>query len=302
MGRTEGHPSGPHFGESVKIVIYGLAKSGTSALFYKIRNSLPSGTIELFEPSSYGWPDRLRTRLKALRRGRPWPDVLAKVLPWDWRPVRIEDFERFDRRILLVRDPRDRLVSGLLYRSYNATFVAHEAPAMEFLDLIRKKESEPGRIPVLRLIEAFERLERQAGGRADWLEQYRSRGLAEPLRFHDARPRLAMFRYEDLVDSRFASLEAALDMPLGGSATVPPALERVVRTKRYGAWRHWFTREDVDTLRPAMTPFLDRYYPDGDWDISPSPHLDSAQGSDYVERIVNERRALLDLPPLPCAR
>ena len=108
-----------------------------------------------------------------------------------------------------------------------------------------------------------------------------------------------MFRYEQLVDSQFADLEAALDLRLAGSATVPPALERVVRTKRYGAWRDWFTREDVDALREAMTPYLGRYYPSADWDLKPSPRLDPDEGSRYVERIVAERRALESLPPLP---
>lgn len=283
----------------MKIVIYGLAKSGTSALFYKIRNSLPPGTIELFEPSSFGPPERLRARLRALRRGHLRPDVVAKVLPWDWRPVRVADFDRFDRRILLVRDPRDRLVSGLLYRSYNAAFVARDCAAFEFLDLLRAKEAEPGKVPVLRLIEAFERLEREAGGKADWLEQYESRGLAQPLRFHDDRLDLTVFRYEQLVDSQFDALEAALGLPLRGSATVPPTLERVVRTKRYGAWRDWFTAQDVDALRAVITPYLDRYYPSADWNLNPSPSLDPEQGSRYVERIINERRALDRRPPLP---
>ena len=74
----------------MKIVIYGLAKSGTSALFYKLRNSLPPGTISLFEPTSYGPADRILYRLRA---GRWAPShVIAMVLPWDRRPIRIHDF------------------------------------------------------------------------------------------------------------------------------------------------------------------------------------------------------------------
>jgi hypothetical protein len=286
---------------SVKIVIYGLAKSGTSALFYKIRNSLPPGTIELFEPSSYGWKQAIRSRLSALRRGHLLPDVLAKLLPWDWRPVRVEDFEGFDRRILLVRDPRDRIVSELLYRSYNAAFATADRPSLEFLDLLRAKEAEPAKVPVLRLVEAFERLEREAGGKADWLRRYRTHGLSLPLRFHDERPRLAVFRYEQLVDGQFDPLEAALRIPLAGAAEVPAGLERVVRTKTYGAWRKWFAPEDVRSFRPVVADYLGRYYPSADWDLDPAP-LDPAHGSVYVERIINERRALLSLPPLPGAR
>lgn len=283
----------------MKIVIYGLAKSGTSALFYKIRNSLPPGTIELFEPSSFGPPDRLRARVRSLRRGHIRPAVLAKVLPWDRRLVRVGDFERFDRQILLVRDARDRLVSDLLYRSYNAAFASDDAPALEFLHLLRAKEKEPRKVPILRLVETFDALEKAAGSKADWIERYQTRGLVKPMQFHDERGHLAVFQYEQLVDSRFESLEAALGMPLGGPAAVPAALARVVRTKRYGAWRTWFTAEDVESLRPAMTPWLDRYYPSADWELDPSPRLDPAEGSHYVERIINERRALSGIPPVP---
>lgn len=283
----------------MKIVIYGLAKSGTSALFYKIRNSLPPGTIELFEPSAYGPRDRLIANLRALRRGHVRPAVLAKVLPWDRRPVRLGDFNRFDRPILLVRDPRDRLVSDLLYRSYNAAFALADPPALEFLDLLRRKEAEPRKVPLLRLVETFDALEKAAGSRADWIDRYQVRGLVKPMQFHEERPYLAVFHYEQLVDSRFESLETALDMRLGGSAAVPSELNRVVRTKGYGAWRHWFTSGDIASLRPAVRPYLDRYYPSAGWDLDPSPRLDPEEGSNYVERIVNERRALLGVPPLP---
>jgi hypothetical protein len=63
----------------MRIVVYGLAKTGTSALFYKIRNSLP-GANALFEPATYGLVRRLRVGLKTALTGRRHPDTLAKVI------------------------------------------------------------------------------------------------------------------------------------------------------------------------------------------------------------------------------
>jgi hypothetical protein len=282
----------------VKIVIYGLAKSGTTALFYKIRNSLPADTICHFEPSHYTLRDRALDRLRAVRRGRIARDVVAKVLPWDSKPVRVADFDRFERKIILVRDPRDRLVSHLLYKSYNARFVRDSAAAVQFLTLLRRKEADPRSVPMVRLFEAFDALERDS----DWIDQYHRRGVQEPLRFHRERPEIPVFRYEQMVDGRFDDLETIVGLPLGGAPTVPPDLQRVVRTKSYGAWREWFTPEDVDALRPLLQPYLDSYYPDASWELGPAPRLDPKYGSAYVESIINERRGLWGLEPLPAAR
>jgi hypothetical protein len=70
----------------------------------------------------------------------------------------------------------------------------------------------------------------------------------------------------------------------------------VTRTKNYGAWRHWFTAEDVEYLRPVLQPFLDRYYAEADWELSASPSISAEYGSLYIERIVNDRRATMKMP------
>lgn len=82
----------------MKIVIYGLSKTGTSALFYKLRHSLAPGTITLFEPVSLSRLGRLRDGLVSALTGRADHDMLAKVLPFEPdTPVRIEDFAGFER-------------------------------------------------------------------------------------------------------------------------------------------------------------------------------------------------------------
>lgn len=283
----------------MKIVIFGLGKSGTSALFYKIRNSLPPGTISLFEPDRFGPREELRARLGALRRGRAAPDVVAKVLPLGRRPVRLRDFDRFDRQVLIVRDPRDRLVSVLLYQCYHASFAHRDSAAAHFLDWLRRKEADPRGVSILKLLSIFEGLEGSGQGLHGWLESYGNRAIEGSLRFHAERPHLPAFFYEDLVDGRFTALEGSLGLALAGSATVPEALRRVVRTKGYGAWRDWFTQEDTEALRPLVAPFLERYYPGSDWDLNPAPRIDPEHASLYGRQLMDERRGLSGLPPLP---
>jgi hypothetical protein len=283
----------------VKIVIFGLGKSGTSALFYKIVNSLPRGTISLFEPSGYGRREALHKRLQALRRGLLLPDTVAKVLPWGRTEVDLRDFDSFDRQILIVRDPRDLLVSALLYESFHASFAEDDMAAARFLDLLRRKEADPGSVPLLHLVSVFETLHGPAEGFPKWLDDEQTGAVETLLQFHEKRPHLFVFHYEDLVEERFAALERTLGFPLAGSAAVPDLLWRVVRTKVHGAWRHWFTPGDVETLRPVLAPFLDRYYPGADWDLSPRPNISSEHASVYVRRLLDERRAMSGLGPLP---
>lgn len=281
----------------MKIVIYGVGKSGTSALFYKVKNSLPSPTIALFEPSSFGLRDRVRHGLRAAIRGHFRPNVIAKVLPCDPRPVRVRDFDGFDRQVLLVRDPRDVLISSMLYRSYHAAGFDRDDLAMEFLELLRRKEAAPQAVPLIDVIQASERQLQTTS--QPWAKRYAAQAVERPLAFHASRPRLPVFHYEQMIDGQFEPLEDILGFPLKGSHTVPPALERVVRTKARGTWRNWFTPSDVDAIRPILQPYLDRYYPKADWDLDSAPRIDSNHGSRYVVRLINERRASLDLAALP---
>lgn len=84
----------------MKIVIFGLAKSGTTALFYKIKNSLPPDTVCLFEPRSFDPRAVKKKRIKSLLSHRREPDVLAKVLPFrPHDPADVDSFSHFERLI-----------------------------------------------------------------------------------------------------------------------------------------------------------------------------------------------------------
>lgn len=89
-----------------QIAIFGQYKTGTTALFYQLLGALPPDTHTLFEPMRY---EAGRGRASA---------VLAKVILalYDGpNKVCYEDFLGFPHKILLLRDPRDRIVSGTLF-------------------------------------------------------------------------------------------------------------------------------------------------------------------------------------------
>lgn len=282
----------------MKIVIFGLAKSGTTALFYKVKNSLPPDTVCLFEPHSFDARAVKKKGIKSLLTRRREPDVLAKVLPFRPRaPVDVDSFFHFERQILIVRDPRDRLISRLLYGVYHSDFCQYDDKVKAFLEVLEQKEKDPRSVPLKTLLKTFAGLNGESFSFNGWAAGHWRHSIRKPLDFHDEHGSFFIFKYEDMIDRRFGSLEKYLGMPLKGKASVAPEVSRVTRTKSHGGWRDWLTAEDVQYLRPVVQPFLDRYYPEADWELSPLPSIPVEYSSRYVERIVNDRRASLKLPP-----
>lgn len=287
----------------MKVVIFGLAKSGTTALFYKIMNSLPPGAVCLFEPRSFD-PRVLKTgRLKRLLTGKRPPDVLAKVLPFQpTAPADAESFSSFEKQILVARDPRDRLVSRLLYGVYHSKFYHQDKMVCAFLRVLKQKEADPRSVPVRELLKAVAELNGERFSFEGWAADYARHSVRAPLDFHDGHPNLFVCKYEDMIERRLGALEDYLGLKLSGDAAVPAELGRVTRTKGHGNWRHWFTADDAEDLRPVLRPYLDRYYEGADWELSPRPSIPAEFGSGYVERIINDRRAATNLPPLDAGR
>ena len=285
----------------MKILIFGIAKSGTTALFYKIKNSLPSDTICLLEPRSFDAATMdagkgIRPRFRWF--GRREPSVLAKIIPFQkWVPVDLSSFSSFEKQVMIVRDPRDRLISYLLFsRVWRSSLCHQEREISTFLELLRRKEATPQSVTVRHITAALDQL--KIPGDSAGPAGYHHTFIREPLDFHAEHYRVFVYRYEDLIDGQFALLEKYLRLKLGAPAPANPALNLVARTRGYGGWRDWFTPEDVDFFRPVMQPFLDRYYPDADWELNAQPSITAEHASAFVERTVNRKRAVEGLPVL----
>lgn len=106
-------------------------------------------------------------------------------------------------------------------------------------------------------------------------------------------PGIFTFRYEDMVAGRFEHLESFLGFAVLRDVEVAPEVDRVVRTKGSGGWRHWFTPEDLEWVRADFGPLVRRMgYDDGDWALAPSPEIRPEHASGYVRRILAQKRAL----------
>ncbi len=256
-----------------RIVIAGLPKTGTTALYFAVKSTLPFAA-SCFEP-----PD-LQAALEPARRLYFVKHLIRLNEP---EPL-VDLLQDFDRRVLLVRDPRDRLISSQLYHLYHAAFVDDPARRAALLALLEAKERAPAQISFRQICQEIRAL-----GGTDFLtglhvaaQQFDSFLQQWGGQFHQV-------RYEDLVAGHLAPLNAYLGLPIAVTAGSSRPAQRVLRTGLAGDWRNWLTDSDIAQLRPALQPFLQRLGYGDDWRLNRPDRLDPAFGSDYVRRLLAER-------------
>jgi hypothetical protein len=250
-----------------------LAKSGTTALFFKIKEAMPAETHYLFEPKKFD---------AAAAVGKD--NILAKVLLRGSEP---ETFTHFNKKILIVRDPRDRIVSGALYRVFNnPEFCKNEAKVAEFVNALCKKETAPSSISTLELIRLGDRL---IGTEHLPLIADAVKSLVT---FHSCHSAVFLYRYEVLVLIKFDTLSRYLGMELSDTKPdVTADFNRVTRTQGSGDWQHWFVPEDVAYFRPLLESYMRELGYDDDWVPASEPHIAPEHASGYVTQIVKDRIA-----------
>src|SRR3989344_2209096 len=126
------------------ILILGFSKTGTTALYYKLLNSLPANTKGLFEPKQFV-PELEDDK-------RP---LLAKVIVDSYLNNDIDSFNNFDKKILIIRDPRDRLISMLLYFLRDRGILCDETLIKYYFELIKKKQENPDSVSIIDLVDTM---------------------------------------------------------------------------------------------------------------------------------------------------
>lgn len=250
----------------MKIVIAGAARSGTTALYYALKQSLPRNWTHKFEPRGYV----------------PKPgenSVLAKIIIHT--VDRIEDFDCFDKRIYLIRDPRDVVVSGVLYRVYNAREPIDPTQLDHYLCAIAQKQRDPASISLVELQRRLYPLLRVA------MPDHRN-GRRAGRDFGAEHPDYFVYKYEDFIAGRYDALEGYLGFKIAFGGEVDAKHQRVARTKAAGGWRDWFTSEDVDYYRPLFDDFLFKYGYNTEWALPASPRIRPEHSTAYVKRMLEE--------------
>lgn len=262
----------------MRILILAPAKSGSTVLQQMLATALGYSELILEEPA-----DKLVN---------PPKDCVAKIL---YEHNSDESILRaasgFDYKILLVRDPRDNLVSRLLYSlANNPTLLADDRFLEGLLNSLREKEACPALVSLHQIVERFPDVEGHLGDKTCRI-LYRYADFAR--RYW--RDWQVVF-YEDLVVGNLRGLQMTLGCTIP-IVEVPVELKRVTRTKRAGDWVNWFTADDIELLKDRIDPLLSAFGYDQDWRLPEAPVIEPRHGSEYLTQLVRERREHFSLPP-----
>jgi len=260
----------------VKVVVTGLPKSGTTAIFYAFAAALRDPAT-LFEPSRLA-------RSFAKRHARD--DMVAKTLLMPG--VDHASFSGFDRKVLIIRDPRDVLVSLILYLTGYHILWRRESELSAYVSVLKQKERDPASVSLreLCLHAAPNGMPRFVQDRFDPLLGFLSACGSGYFRV----------RYEDFVSGKTDELSAYAGFPVSSPAR-PDGHARVFRTGSSGAWRHWMTPDDVSEFEPLLRPHMAAARCEPNWELSPSQCIRTEHASGYIIRIANEHRERRRKPP-----
>lgn len=266
-----------------KVIVLGLAKSGTTGLWSVLVKSYPRRYLQFFEGQYL--PSRYNKYFGQTNSEQNPRDVVSKqIIGPDFN---FTDLASFDKIIWMVRDPRDRLISYLLYRHYDYRYASDEF-VREQLDLLRLKERDPDALAMIDL-EARLLLPRPTLESAFFWNDHQKNNFLSTL---IEEGRAFIFKYEDFVNQEYSGLENFLGIKMSGNAKVPKQFQRVIRSKTHSFWNHWFTQKDVDNYMGLFQPFLEQYGYKDEWALAEEKKIDPEHCSRYVRTIINERRQL----------
>jgi len=262
------------------ILIYGQQKTGTTGMYNTVKQALAPMSDDyffFFEPTK-------ATQIRTIRKADPRLAVMAKVMAH-----RISDrfpINSFQRRVMMFRDPRDTLISNLLFKPLvRGTIGIEMANHERFIEALEAKEAYPASISVNELIELGVSLGYRHGG-ADHVRKVHH-DLIRVGVDHD----FHQLSYERFVDGDLDDASEYLGLTLRPvSSTSSTWLDHISRSREYGAWRHWFTPADVDHYRPVYAEFLDHFGYGDEWDLAERPHIDPSTSSAHVRASLTKRR------------
>lgn len=258
-----------------KICIIGLAKSGTTALYSAIKNELPEPRRLMFEPNNAA---ELRY-ITHQKQANALTKLMFSTLPrCDYDPA------RFHHNIAIVRDPRDMLVSSVLFRFNRMKLINDKKLFDRLVAKLEEKERAPASVDLVDILELAE------GGDAEEMRASFGKMLTQFAAYIDqARP--FVLTYDDMIEGRLDALNAHLGMTIQPPARLTGWIKKIDRKGGSGDWKNWLTPRDVAFFRDAIHPFLDTFHFSGSWDLNNEQAIDPEHCSVYVRRLAEMRKA-----------
>ena len=262
-----------------QFLVYGSYKSGTTALFQAIRSRMQGDVLECFEPTSP----------KVFAEWTQGDHICAKFIApmaadWSALTQRLQDL----KLLVLVRDPRDILVSHLFFRPQllELSFWRDEQALRTLANRLEAKCAQPSKH---NLLDIFADLLPLRYIQSHFQDVFQALRLAI-----DAGGFLV--RYEDFLADPNGSVYKPMGLP-SESLRSDHRWSHVPRTRGAENWRRWLTAQDVAVLRPMLDPVLAAWpHLDKNWGLVEHPILTREESVLYIQKTVNMQRTVAGLP------
>jgi hypothetical protein len=261
-----------------RCLVIGLAKSGTTVISSTIKKSLGLPAFYMEKKHAHFFTSKKVAASSAMVKllFEDWvtrPNILNAIVANEF-PV------KFQKSVAIIRDPRDVILSFLLWRSAIELALYQPDKIEPWLDVLRRKETHPQELTLVDLHSELSRI------------------LSKPIQIRSLRPKLQKYnalitrwrdkplhvvRYEDFIDGNHKALEAYLGTTITDDRD-PGIFVNVPRSKSHGNWKSFFTPKDVTTCRQIFGTILtDGGYEDTG--LTPVDSLSPDLFSRYVEKV-----------------
>jgi hypothetical protein len=266
------------------VLVIGKAKTGTTFLAKAIQNSLDDCSL-VMEPKDaafifdrYGVEPSGNEVAKLIFEHWTTKSNLMSALLADELPI------KFSKKVIIVRDPRDELVSRLLYlvKPLRDQGKLNEENLPAWLQTLRDLETGDNTVSFLDLIKKADEL-----FKTDFLASFLIY-LDKFSSYYDSKPNSVFaIRYEDLIDHRIDHLETYLGFKVNFDIAEDEYIKRTKRSSSYDSWKAFFRAEDVEYFQPILQGFMEKIgYKD--WAITRDERPLEEVTSQYVERLASD--------------
>jgi len=267
----------PKYKQGNKVLIVGLPKSGTSILTYSIANALENKTIN-FEPGTKaGLKDILLHENLSTEE-----NVVTKCTVQTIDNLQLDTISLYyNKHIWIIRDFRDHIISEFFYSWYK-DFNPNPDSFEKALKLVKEKEANPNSVPFYKIYMT----RHEYGSKENLQEMLKTKSSRITGFIKNLDSKWFLLKYEDLMDKKIHNLNQYLKFAVKTDTSVPSEYNRVVRSKKYGNWRNWFTEEDIQFFKPIFTDILNGLgYESTDWALNKDQILPPELGSSYMEKL-----------------
>ncbi len=275
------------------VFVLGRAKTGTTFIAKSIESACPAAPVRfIMEPKTQRDISRAATASTN-------STLIMKVLfdHWDTQRDALDDIVAgvsqpvFHSRIAIVRDPRDEIISRMMFRPFSFLVSGHaRAEDVERWANVLEQREKNQKMTFLDIQKAFAATFPSASDPADEIRLIARlcMGYADYLKQNQTV--FTTLRYEDAVADDFSAIEQAL----GWQVSKTQDLGRFGYTKRSGAatnWAKWFHPSDLETIKDLMGPACTALgYHDWSTPADVNRAIEPEHHSEYARGLVRQYR------------